>query len=116
MYRLVVKIKHLTPLSTVHLPLVEFIHILTAFNHLPCTYKFGTLYHSLIDRSLRICSSWTKLYNELVCLKEIFLKNDYPEDFINKCFKNFLDNIHVVKETTLTAEKKPCVLTNIGLN
>ena len=40
----------------------------------------------------------------------MFLKNGYPEDFINKCFKKFMDNIHVVKETTLTVEKKPLVL------
>ena len=53
---------------------------------LPSIYKFGTVY-KLAYRCLRICSSWTKLHNELVCLKEIFLKNGYPEDFINKCFK-----------------------------
>ena len=38
------------------------------------------------------------------------MKSSYPEDFINKCFKQFLDNIHAVKETTLTIEKKPLVL------
>ena len=54
---------------------------------LPSTYKFGTVY-TLAYRCLQICSSGTKLHNELVCLKEIFLKNSYPEDFINKCFKN----------------------------
>ena len=76
---------------------------------LSSTYKFGTVY-TLAYRCFQICSSWTKLHNELVCLKETFLKNGYPEDFINKCFKKFMDNIHVVKETTLTVEKKPLVL------
>ena len=76
---------------------------------LPSSYKFGTVY-TLAYRCFRICSSWTKLDNELVCLNETFLKNGYPEDFINKCFKKFMDNIHVVKETTLTVEKKPLVL------
>ena len=56
---------------------------------LPSTYKFGTVY-TLAYRCLRICSSWTKLHNELVCLKEIFLKNSYLEDFKNKCFKKFM--------------------------
>ena len=56
------------------------------------------------------CSSWTKLLNELVCLKETFLKNGYPEDFINKCFKKFMDNINAVEKTTLTVEKKLLVL------
>ena len=54
---------------------------------LPSTYKFGTIY-SLAYKWVRICSSWTKLHNELVCLKEIFWKNCYPDDFINKCSKN----------------------------
>ena len=76
---------------------------------LPSTYKFGTVY-TLAYRCFRICSSWTKLDNELVCLNETFLKNGYPGDFINKCFKKFMDNIHVVKETTLSVEKKPLVL------
>ena len=76
---------------------------------LPSTYKFRTVY-TLLYRCFLICSSWTKLHNELVCLKETLLKNGYPEDFINKFFKKFMENIHVVKETTLTVEKKPLVL------
>ena len=76
---------------------------------LPSTYKFDNVY-TLAYRCFRICSSWTKLHNELVWLKETFLENGYPEDFINKCFKKFLDNIHIVKETTLTVEKKSLVL------
>ena len=47
MYRLFVKIKHLPLLSTVNLPLVEFIHILTVFYHLPIGLVLFT--HSLID-------------------------------------------------------------------
>ena len=63
------------------------------FDHfLPSTCKFGTAY-TLAYRSFRI-----------------IFKNAYPEDFINKCFKKFMDKIHVVKETTLTVEKKPHVL------
>ena len=51
---------------------------------LPPTYKFGTVY-ILTYRCFRICSIWTKLHTELVCLKQI-LKNDYPKHFINKLF------------------------------
>ena len=40
---------------------------------LPSTWDFGTVY-ILAYRCLRIYSSWTKLHNELVYLKEIFLK------------------------------------------
>ena len=46
-YRLFVKIKHLPPLSTVKLPLVEFIHILPVFSHLPISLVLFT--HSLIE-------------------------------------------------------------------
>ena len=89
-------------------PLVEFIHNWTAFYHLPISLVLFT--HWLIYTCLQICSSWTKLHNELVFLKEIFLKNGNPEDFINKCFKKLADNIYVVKETTPTIEEKPLVL------
>ena len=99
MYRLFVKIKHLPLLSTVNLPFVEFIHI----------SQFGTVY-TLGYRCFRISSSWTKLHTGLVCLKQIFLKFDFLENFINKCFKRFMDTIHVVKETTLTVKKKPFLL------
>ena len=71
-YKLFVMIKHLSLLSTVTLSLVEFIHILTAFYHVPIS--LGLLTHSLIDRRLRICSSCTKLHNKLVCLQEIIKK------------------------------------------
>ena len=50
------------------------------------------------------------LQTKFVCLKEIFVKNACPENFINKCFKKFTDNIHVLKEATLTVEKKPYAL------
>ena len=70
-----------------------FSGIYAHFDHfLPSTCKFGTVY-TLAYSSFRI-----------------FFKNAYPEDFINKCFKKFMDKIHVVKETTLTVEKKPLVL------
>ena len=47
MYRLFLKIKYLPILSTVNLPLVEFIHILTDFYHLPISLVMFT--HSLTD-------------------------------------------------------------------
>ena len=49
---------------------------------LPSTYKFGTVY-TIASRCFRLYSGWTKLHTELVCLKEIFLNNGYPESFIN---------------------------------
>ena len=93
---------YLPLLPTITLPLVEFICILTAFYHL-------TIY-TLTYRCFRICSSWTKLQTELLFPKQIFLKNCCPQNFINRCFKIFLNNIHVVEQNILRLEKKPLVL------
>ena len=41
---------------------------------LSSSYKFRTVY-TLAYRCFQICSGWTKLHIELVCLKVIFLKN-----------------------------------------
>ena len=76
---------------------------------LQSSYKFGTVC-TLTHGYLQIYSSWTKLHNEQICLKAMFLKDGCPEDVINKCFKNFMDNIHVANDTTLMGEKKPHVL------
>ena len=54
---------------------LTFSGVYTRFDSfLPSTYEFGTVY-ILAYRCLQICSISTKLHNELVCLKEIFLKN-----------------------------------------
>ena len=39
-------------------------------------------------------------------LKEIFQRNGYPKSFIDKCFKKFLDRLHIIKPTSATVEKK----------
>ena len=41
---------------------------------------------------------------------KIFCKNGYPENFIDKCFKKFLDNIHLVREKVPTVERKRLLL------
>ena len=52
---------------------------------LPSTYKFGMIY-TLVFRCFRICSDWNKFHNEIILLKDIFLKNGYTVSFIDKCF------------------------------
>ena len=39
-------------------------------------------------------------------LKEIFQRNGYPKSFKDKCFKKFLDRLHIIKPTSATMEKK----------
>ena len=66
--------------------------------------------YTLVYRCFRICSDWTKFHAELTFLKKTFRKNGYPKNFIDKCFKKFLDNIHLVKEKVPTVERKRLLL------
>ena len=73
---------------------------------LPDTYKIGMIY-TLANRCFRICSSWSMFHQQLIFLREIFKKNGYPENFIDRCFKLLLDRIYILKEKVPTVEKKP---------
>ena len=65
--------------------------------------------YTLVYRCFRICSNWTQFHTESIFLKGIFRKNGYPENFIDKCFKKFLNNVHLFKENVPTVEIK-CLL------
>ena len=71
---------------------------------LPSVYNFGMVY-TLVYRCFCICSNYTQFHTELIFLKGMFQKNDYPENFIDKCFKTLLNNIYLVKESVPTVEK-----------
>ena len=73
---------------------------------LPSVSKFGRVY-TLVYRCFRICSNWTQFHTELTFLEGMFQKNGYSENFIDKCFMKFLNNIHLVKENAPT-EKSVC--------
>ena len=112
MYWLYGKIKQLLPLSTVNLPLLEFICILTAFYHLPISLVLFTYITSFEYAQFGL----ELLHTELVFLKQIFLKNRYSENFVNKCFKRFMANINVIKGTILTIQKKALVIVFLYLH
>ena len=76
---------------------------------LPTKYKFSMIY-TFVFRCFSICSNWTNFHDELVFLKDIFLKNGYPISFIDKCFKTFLDRLYLKRPQVLTAEKKTLTL------
>ena len=76
---------------------------------LPSVYKFGKVY-TLVYRCFRICSNWTQFHTELIFLKGIFQKNCYPKNFIYKCFKKFLNNVHFVKKNVPIVDKKRLLL------
>ena len=62
-------------------------------------------------RCFHICSNWRQFHTELTFLKGIFQKNGYPENVIDKCFKKFLNNIHLFKENVPIVEKSRLLLT-----
>ena len=66
--------------------------------------------HTLLYRCFRICLDWTKFHLELVKLIDIFKNNGYPENFINNCFKVFLNNKYRERETVITVPKKTLFL------
>ena len=65
------------------------------------------LVSNLVNRCFRIRSSWSMFHQQLILLRVIFQKNGYLENFIGKCFKLFLNRIHVLKDKVTTVEKKP---------
>ena len=46
-------------------------------------------------------------HQQLILLRKIFQKNGCPENFIDRCFKLFLNRIHILKGKFPTVERKP---------
>ena len=66
--------------------------------------------HTLLYRCSRICSDWTKFHLKLVKLTDVFKNNGYLENFINNCFKLFLDNKYRIQEKVIRVPKKTLFL------
>ena len=75
---------------------------------IPSVYKFDMVY-VLVYSCFLICLDWIKFHKGLTFLKRILRKNGYPENFFDKCFERFLDNIHLIKENVRTVENN-CLL------
>ena len=56
------------------------------------------LFYTLVNRCFRTCCSWSMFHQQLILLLDVFEKNGYPENFIEKCFKLFLNKIDILKE------------------
>ena len=68
---------------------LTFSAVFTHFNSfIPASYKHG-LVNTLIFRCFKICSSYEKIHNEIVSLKDILKHNSYPKNFIDNCIKKF---------------------------
>ena len=72
---------------------------------MPDSYKKGLIY-TLLHRAFVLCCSWDKFHSEVCFLKEIFRKNLFPEFFIDRCVKIFLDKLFTVKKVITTVPKK----------
>ena len=59
--------------------------VYTHFNSfIPDTYKIDMIY-TVLDRCFQTCSSWSMFHQQLILLREIFQKNDSPENLIDRC-------------------------------
>ena len=58
--------------------------------------------YNLEYKYFTLCSDCTKFHRKIVTLKETFSRNGYPKSFVDKCFKKFLDMLHVIKPTLAT--------------
>ena len=87
-----------------------FSGVFTNFNSfIPSIYKHG-LIHTMLFRTFSICSSYEKFHQEIVKLKDIFKKNAYPENVIDRCIKSFLNKIFNPRKTELLAPKKEILI------
>ena len=62
--------------------------------------------YTFVKRCFQIYSNWSMLHTQMTNLRVIFQKNGYPEKFIDRCFKLFLNRIHILKKKVPTVEKK----------
>ena len=93
-----------------------FSGVFTNFDsYIPLSYKSG-LISSLLYRAFKLCSNFELFHQEIIFLKDIFKRNGYPSDFIDKCVKTFLYKIFIGKKVFSVAQKKElvCVLPFIG--
>ena len=64
----------------------------------------------MLFRCFPICSFYEKSHEEIVKPKEILKRNSYPDKFIDRCIKNFLNKLYVPKVVELTAAKTELIL------
>ena len=54
--------------------------------------------HTMLYRFFRIWSYWTKSHFKLVKLMNVFKSNGCHENFMNICFKAFLNKKHTIQK------------------
>ena len=70
----------------------------------------------LLFRAFKLCSNFELFHEEILNLKDIFKRNDYPGNFIDACIKRYLNQVSIDKKIYALAPRKGlvCVLPFIG--
>ena len=64
---------------------------------IPISYKHGVV-NTLIFRYFKTSFSYENLHNKIVYLKEIFKRNRYPNNLVDRCIKKFFDKLYITKK------------------
>ena len=82
-----------------------FSGVYTHFNsYMLLNYKFNLV--STFFRSFTVWCDMSIFYQEICKIKDIFIKNDYSEGFVDKCVKTFLNEVFIPKRIIQADEKK----------
>ena len=68
------------------------------------------LVQCLVHRAFKICSSYLSFTKELDFLRNFFIKNGFPQSFIENCFKKKIDNLINPKQTPPTVSKQKIIV------
>ena len=90
--------------SVYHKP--TFSGVFTSFqSFIPDMHK-RVLIEILLHRSFRLCSSYESFHREIETLKSIFKRNNYSQNFVNRCVKKFLNKLLIKKDLNFMIPKK----------
>ena len=76
---------------------LTFSGVYTNYESFIPTYQKRGLLHALLHRSFSICCDFKTFHFEIDHLKTIFIKNNYPLNFIDSCIKSFLNKLYTPK-------------------
>ena len=81
--------------------------LLNYISECPTRYKSGVI-KTMINRSYKISSNLHEFNLEIERLKQVFINNNYPIQFIDKCITKFKTNKNFINENTIeNNENKP---------
>ena len=100
-------------IQRIHFKLLFFVNLLSRSglglqfdSSIPHLFRTNII-SCLIDRAFKICSTELAFTLELKFLKQFFLGNNFPINFIEKCFKKTINFIYNGKTSYATVPKKP---------